>query len=263
MPELPEVETIVRYLRKEVLGKRIVDFTSDTPRIFRDHKNFAEVRKRVLGKKIESLDRIGKNILFNLSGGVCLGLHLMMTGKLLLGPREMSKHDRFDIKLSGGRHLIFNDIRKFGRCRIIEGPQMFGKDALSVDLETFKNLIKSRKKVLKNFLLDQSAISGIGNIYADEILWFAGIHPLRGTSSLKEQEVRKLYFSMRKVLALAIEKQGTSSRDYRKPDGTKGGYYQIRKAYQMTGKPCALDSVKIRRAVIGGRSTHFCPKHQK
>ncbi len=286
MPELPEVETIVRHLRKEILGKRIVDFTSDTPRIFRDHKprtfsrqansgvkrsrekvrgnNFSEVRKQVLGRKIESLGRIGKNILFNLSGGVCLNIHLMMTGKLLLGPREKQKHDRFNIKLSGGRHLIFNDIRKFGRCRIIDDEKMFGgEDALSVDFETFKNLIKFGKKILKNFLLDQNAISGVGNIYADEILWFAGIHPLRVTGSLKEREVKNLYLAMRKVLAFAIKKGGTSSRDYRKPDGSKGGYYEIRKVYQRTGKPCSRDSVKTQRIVVGGRGTHFCPKHQK
>lgn len=275
MPELPEVETIVRHLRKEILGRRINDFKSDTPRIFRDHKNFAEVRRRVLGRKIESLDRIGKNILFNLSGGVCLGVHLMMTGKLLLGPREKSKHDRFDIRLSGGGHLVFNDIRKFGRCRVFSGgrtstAQRFdlkefnvGYDALKINFPKFKNLIQPRKKLIKNFLLDQRAVAGIGNIYADEILWQAGIHPLRKTNSLNSKEIKKLYSAMFSILKLAIRKGGATSRDYRKPDGTKGGYYEIRKVYQRTGKPCSRDSVKLQKIVVGGRSTHFCPRHQR
>ena len=119
MPELPEVETIVRHLRKEILGRRIVDFKSDTPRIFRDHRSFGEVRKQVIGRKIAALNRFGKNIIFRLSSGKYLVIHLMMTGKLLINPKEESNHDRFSMELSGRTRLVFNDIRKFGRCRII------------------------------------------------------------------------------------------------------------------------------------------------
>lgn len=279
MPELPEVETIVRHLRREILGKRIVDFSSDTPKIFRDGRSrtsaslksdFDKVKRQVIGRKILSLDRIGKNILFNLSGGVRLAIHLMMTGKLLIGPREKQKHDRFQIQLSGGKSLIFNDIRKFGRCRVFSRGRTptekrldLNRDALGIKLEKFRDLIKSRRKIIKNFLLEQKAIVGIGNIYADEILWSAGIHPLRKTESLNGSEIKNLHKYMRQVLQLAIKKGGTSARDYRRPDDTEGEYYKIRKVYQRTGKPCSRDSVKIQRIVTGGRSTHFCPKHQK
>lgn len=277
MPELPEVETIVRHLRPKITGRKILDMSSNTPRIFRDHKSFSEVKKQVIGKKIESVERLGKNILFNLSGGVCLAIHLMMTGKLLVDPVEKSRHDRFLIKFAGGTNLVFNDIRKFGRCRIFRGrggrtstikrsdlvELNVGHDALAIKFKEFKSLISSKKKIIKNFLLDQRAISGIGNIYADEILWAAGIHPLRKTDSLSGKDLKNLFSAIKKVLTLAIKKGGTSSRDYRKPDGSEGGYYQIRKAYQRTGEGCARDGTKIQRIVAGGRATHFCPKHQK
>ncbi len=263
MPELPEIETIVRHLQKRIRGKRIIGFASDTPRIFRDHKSFGEVKKQVVGKKIKSVERIGKNIIFRLTGGICLVIHLMMTGKILINPKDSEKHIRFSLRLSGGINLVLSDIRKFGRCRIVEDPKILGgEDALNIKFERFKSLVQSRKKILKNFLLDQSVIAGIGNIYGDEILWQAGIHPLRKTNHLKENEVKSLYWAIKKVLALAVKKGGTSSHDYRKPDGTKGGYYKIRRVYQRTGEECKRDGVIIKRMMLAGRATHFCPKHQ-
>ncbi len=271
MPELPEVETVVRHLRKKIRGKRIVDFTATAgaERIFRlsaqaNRKNFAEVKKQVLRKKIEGVERIGKNILLRLSGNTCLGIHLMMTGKLLLDPQNENKHDRFIIGLSGRTKLVFNDIRKFGRCRIItDAKKLNGEDALSLNFETFKLLIKDRKTPIKSFFLDQSKIAGIGNIYADEILWQAGVHPARRADSLKIEEIKNIFHAIKTVLRMAIKKGGTSSRDYRKPDGTEGGYYKIRRVYQRTGQKCPQDGARIRKIKINGRSTHFCPKHQK
>ncbi|MBI2640896.1 MAG: DNA-formamidopyrimidine glycosylase [Candidatus Sungbacteria bacterium] len=272
MPELPEVETVVRYLRPKITGRKILDMSSDTPRLFRVRRSrtstemksdFKKIRKQVIGRKIESLDRIGKNILFNLSGGKCLALHLMMTGKILLNPKERSAHDRLVIKLSGGVQLVFNDPRKFGRCRILEGGKVFpGQDALSLRFRGLKSLLGTRKSAIKNFLLDQRAVSGIGNIYSDEILWEAGVRPLRKTNSLREKDIKNLYRAMKRVLALAIKNGGTSMRDYRKPDGKEGGYYQLRKAHHRAGEKCSRDGATIRRIKIGARSAHYCPKHQ-
>jgi len=264
MPELPEVETIIRHLKPRLTGRKILDMSSNTPRIFRDHKSFSEVRKQVLNKKIESIERAGKNILLHLSGNTCLAIHLMMTGKLLIDPQEESRHDRFVMELSGPTRLVLNDIRKFGRCRVVADPKALGGvDALSLNFETLKYLLGSRKTPIKVFLLNQSLVAGIGNIYADEILWQAGIHPLRRIDALDNKEIKSLFCAIKKVLMLAIKKGGTSSRDYRKPDGSKGAYYKIRKVYQRTGEKCRRDGAKIQRIVIGGRSSHFCPKHQK
>lgn len=265
MPELPEVETIVKYLRPKLVGRKILDLKSNTPRLFRDHKNNpVEVRRIAVGRKIEEISRMGKNIIFRLSGGSCMLIHLMMTGKLLVDPKEKGKHDRMVIILSGGTRLVFNDIRKFGRCRIIQRGELTGEDALAVNFKKFKELIQSRNGKTKSTLLNQKILAGIGNIYADEILWYAGIRPLRKADSLKVGELSKLYKVMREVLNLAIKKEGTSSRDYRKPDGSEGGYYEIRKAYQRTGERCSLkDGGVIKRIIVGQRATHFCPKHQK
>ena len=117
--------------------------------------------------------------------------------------------------------------------------------------------------MVKNGLMSQKVFAGIGNIYSDEILWHAGVRPQRRADTLDRREVKKLYDATRRVLALAIQKGGTSARDYRKPDGSEGGYYKIRKAYQRTGEKCARDGAIISRIMVGQRSAHFCPKHQK
>jgi len=263
MPELPEVETIVRYLCPRIRGKLILGLESNTPRLFRDHKNIREVRNKIVGQKIKEVSRAGKNILFRLSGGKCLAIHLMMTGSLLLDPPAKNKFTRCLFLLSGNLLLAFDDIRKFGRIRIIDSlEELKGNDALSLSFKKFKNLIIARKERIKPLFLNQKIISGIGNIYSDEILWHAGIHPFRAASSLQESEIKKLYNSMKKILNLAIKKEGSSARDYKKPDGSKGGYYEIRKAYQRTGEECLRDAGIIKRMVIGGRSAHFCPIHQ-
>ncbi len=263
MPELPEVETIVRYLRPRIRGKRILEFYSNTPRLFRHHRNPAEVEKAVGGRVIEKVRRLGKNIIFQLSGGRCLVIHLMMTGAILLNPREKRKHDRMVLRLSGNTRLVFNDIRKFGTCRVVEGPEaLVGPDAFSVGFTKFKDLISSRRGAIKSVLLNQRVVAGIGNIYADEILWYAGIRPTRKADSLCEEELRAVHGAMQKVLKLAIKKEGTSMRDYRKPDDSEGGYYGVRKAYQREGEKCSRDGAVIKRIVIGQRSTHYCPRHQ-
>lgn len=264
MPELPEVETIVRYLRPRVVGKEILEMHSDTPRLFRGHKNSGEVRYAVVGKKIIGLARAGKNIVFRLSDGKRFLIHLMMTGKLLWNPQGNRKHDRMILRLSGGNKLVLNDVRKFGRCRIVESPtKLVGSDPLQIEFKKFEILISGRGGAIKNLLLNQKILAGIGNIYSDEILWYAGINPLRTAASLKEPELKKIYSAARRVLYRAIGAGGTSARDYLKPDGSKGGYYKIRKVYQRAGEKCSRDNAIIKRIKVGQRSAHFCPKHQK
>ncbi|MDP3764756.1 MAG: DNA-formamidopyrimidine glycosylase family protein, partial [bacterium] len=203
-------------------------------------------------------------IVLKLSSGEYFLFHLMMTGKLLLNPKNESKHDRLILYLSGNTKLVFNDIRKFGKCRITDSlKNLAGQDALQISFPDFKKLITVKNRNIKIFLLDQKHIAGIGNIYADEILWEASIHPLQKTNTLKHFEILKLFKSIKRILRLAIKKGGTSSRDYRKPDNTEGQYYKIRKVYQRTGESCAKCGGIIQRIVVGGRSTHFCPKHQK
>lgn len=263
MPELPEVETIVRYLRSKIRGKRIWNVEIKGRRVLRDYKDPKEFIKSVAGRRIKNISRLGKNIIFELSDRTCFALHLMMTGRLFLNPAKKAIHDRLIFQLSGKQKLVFNDIRQFGWCRAVFAPHtLVGPDALSLSLREFKNLIRRRGGVIKNILLNQKIISGIGNIYSDEILWYARIKPTRKADSLSESEIDALYRATEKVLKLAIKKEGTSARDYRKPDGSKGGYYEIRRAYQRAGKQCVRDGAVIRRIIIGQRSAHYCPKHQ-
>lgn len=284
MPELPEAETIVRFLRPKIRGKQIWDMWSNTPRLFRkvkagrsDFQRFYNFKKSGLqkflrGRKILDICRKGKNIVLNLSGGHDLYIHLMMTGKLLWNPpRIQKKHIRFWIKLSGGDILALHDVRKFGWIRLLSKDKLsrgkptlrIGPDALSLSFQRFKEVLGGRKGVIKPLILNQKIISGIGNIYADEILWYAGIKPQRPANALKTRELKKLHLSLQGVLRLAIRKGGTSSRDYRKPDGSEGGYYNIRKAYQRAGEKCSRCGGIIERMVIGQRPAYYCPKHQR
>ncbi|QQG44900.1 MAG: DNA-formamidopyrimidine glycosylase [Candidatus Sungiibacteriota bacterium] len=264
MPELPEVETIVRFLRPKIRGKRILSMEIRGRRVARGHKNPQELNRAVAGRKISEVNRTGKNIILELSGGARLAIHLMMTGRLFWNPKEKQIHDRLVLKLSGGNDLVFNDIRQFGWCRVLKpSGKLAGPDVLSLGFNEFKSLVSPRPALIKNLLLNQKVISGIGNIYSDEILWYACLRPTRRANTFSGRELKKFYQAMRHVLLLAIKKEGTSSRDYRKPDGTEGGYYKIRKAYQRAGKQCLRDGATIKRIKIGSRSAHFCPKHQK
>lgn len=275
MPELPEVETIVRYLRPKIRGKRILSIGVYGKRVLRHHERPRDFTKAIAGKKIKDIRRAGKNIVFELKGGICFSIHLMMTGQLLLNPKQNVRHKRLLISLSGRNVLVFNDLRQFGWCRLITRGNLilpgksgflelnFGPDVGSLNFKTFEHIFRSRRGIIKSLLMNQKVISGIGNIYSDEILCYAGIRPMRKASSLSEREFLALYTAMKKVLRLATRKGGTSARDYRKPDGSKGGYYEIRRVYQREGEKCFLDGSMIKRIKVSQRSTHFCPYHQK
>lgn len=268
MPELPEVENVVRGLRPHLLGKKIMEFkplgVHGRKRLFRDHKNPNEVRSKVLGREITKIERLGKNIFISLDDTTCIALHLMMTGTILVNPVGKRAHDRLFVKLSDGTVFVFNDIRTFGRCRIVQEPEILaGPDALCISYTEFSRRIRSRGGVIKNLLLDQHIVAGIGNIYADEILWYAKVSPLRKGNTLAAAEAKKIYGAMRAVLKQAIAKGGSTARNYAKPDGSPGAYYAMRKAYRRTGEPCEQDDAIVKKIMVGQRATHFCPAHQR
>lgn len=287
MPELPEVQTTVNYLKKSVLGRKILNLRTDTPKIFKNKGGWKEVFKEVKGKKIVGVFRRGKNIIFDFDGPLSMLVHQKMSGHLLLGqwrmeggkwqpvlPKTlndpMNRFIRVIFYFSGNLEMALSDLRKFAKIAVfkdkkideIEEIKKLGPDPLEISFKEFLEVLKKKKGKIKPTLLDQSVFSGIGNIYGDEILWYSGIHPLRRIGGLSKKEIEKIYLFSKKVLNLALKKGGTSFDDYRKPDGTKGLYHLVRKVYQREGERCSRDGAVIKRIKINGRSSHFCPHHQ-
>ncbi|MDO8522930.1 MAG: DNA-formamidopyrimidine glycosylase [bacterium] len=254
MPELPEVETTKRKLEPLIKGRRILDFD----------------------RKILGLERRGKAILIWLSSAspkqYLLAFHQRMSGRLLVVERDFKdKYIRRRFKLSDGKDLAFHDVRKFGvvwygPAKKVLSDQYFrtlGPDALTVSLQSIKNLLIAKKSgKIKSFLLDQKNLAGIGNIMADEILWKAKIHPEIKISTLSDNEIKTLWNSIRAVLQKSIKLGGSSMRDWFHPDGDSGGYFERRRAYDREGKKCFRCRSKILRKKIAGRSSYFCSKCQ-
>ncbi|MDP1688901.1 MAG: DNA-formamidopyrimidine glycosylase [bacterium] len=281
MPELPEVETIVRGLNKVVIGTRIIDIWTDWPRHFSRHcGGFEQFKKQVKGLRIKKIKRIGKNIIFELSSDRNILLHLKMTGRLLLVETiNLSKSDFDNIDhyihtvfcLSEGKSLAFSDVRKFGKILSehkddfyeISDIKKLGKDALTINYEEFKKVLSNKKIPIKYILLNQKVIAGIGNIYADEILFLSGVHPLRMVKSLSEKELKKIYDSIRIILIKAIKLRGSSMSDYKDIKGKLGNYFQVRLIYRRGGESCLKCKTKISRIKLRGRSMHFCKNCQK
>lgn len=266
MPELPEVETIVSDLKKVIPGLKITDVWSDVPA-------FQKIKKKVIGRKILGIERRGKNILIELSQNTTLLIHLKLTGHLLYRSSQ-NQFIHLILFLSNGKRLILSDLRKFAKVLVwptnklgeLKDINKLGPEPLS-PIFTFKNfqeILKNKRGKIKTVLMNQEVISGIGNIYSDEILWEAGIHPLKSVEKIKEDELKKVFKAIKKVLRNAIKAKGDSISDYLRPSGKKGGYQKIQNAYQMTGKKCKKrDRGIIKRIKIGGRSAHFCPLHQR
>jgi len=277
MPELPEVETLVRRLREPVIGRTIEEATVYWKRTIARPapKEFARMLR---GYTVRSIDRRAKYLVFTLMPHpstaqragrdalvpLFLLIHLRMSGKLSVVDRTeaLAKHDRVVFDLDDGRQLRFNDIRKFGKMWLVADPEMvtgaIGPEPLdrAFTLPKFRELVQSRSGVIKPLLLNQAFVAGVGNIYADESLWLAGIHPQRKTDSLTEAEVATLYRSIRKVLRTAIADEGTDAGD-----GIIEGDYHPR-VYGRTDKPCYRCYQPIHRIVVGQRGTHFCPQCQ-
>jgi formamidopyrimidine-DNA glycosylase len=264
MPELPEVETVVRDLRPLIAGATIVDATTHWARTLRGitPEMFAD---GVAGRRIESVSRRGKQIVVQLSGGSFLTIHLKMTGQLFVVRRDGPEdpYVRLVLELDDGREVRFRDIRKFGKIGLYVaaddpfaaiGPEPLA-DAFT--LGVFRKRLRARKGRLKPLLLDQTFVAGIGNIYADEALWAARLHPLRTARTLRPADERRLWLEMRRILAEAVIRRGSSIDDYTAPDGD-GEMQDHLRVYQRAGEPCPRCGRPIRRVVVGGRATHFC-----
>ncbi len=292
MPELPEVETTVRGLQKEVVGFKILDVWTDLNTKDKRKKDtvanpkyFTVFKNEIKNKKILSVERRAKNILIYLSGDKTVLIHMKMTGNLLFGsfkdgPWGNSLKDRpfihFIFYLSKSKCLAFSDIRKFGKITLLDTKniqdsrhlQNLGPEPLDKNF-TFKilkeRLSKKPNGKIKTVLLDQSVIVGIGNIYSDEILWHSGIHPERRVKNIKEKELLKIFQNTKKLLRKGIDFGGDSMSDYRNIYGQKGEFQMHHMAYRRAGEKCQKKNCKgiILRKIINGRSAHYCSVHQK
>jgi formamidopyrimidine-DNA glycosylase len=261
MPELPEVETVVRTVRPHLLGRRILSarFTSR----FVTSGNRRKLAERVAGRRIESVGRRGKFILVALDQGT-LTIHLGMTGKLLV-EGSPGQHTYGCFTLDDGV-LLYDDPRQFGRIEWsrAESPRVaqLGPEPLEIDFGKFQSRLR-RKARVKALLLNQSFLAGIGNIYADESLFAAGIHPLTPACRLKPQRAARLYESIREILTRAIELGGSSISDYVDARGERGWFQVEHRVYGRENEPCAMCGTPIRKILVAQRGTHFCPRCQK
>ncbi|MBP7997974.1 MAG: bifunctional DNA-formamidopyrimidine glycosylase/DNA-(apurinic or apyrimidinic site) lyase [Chloroflexi bacterium] len=266
MPELPEVETVVRALRPQLVGRTIQTVRNQWPRHIAT-PDFPEMQIRLQGQQIIAMHRRAKYIVCHLATGDFLLFHLKMTGHLAVVNAALppDKHSHTIFALDQNEELRFTDPRKFGRVYLVQqledivgglGPEplepAFTPTLLQMRLQTHKRAIKPT-------LLDQTVLAGIGNIYADEALHEAGIHPRRPANSLSETEVTALHAGIRMVLQTGIEREGASISSYVKPDGSKGDMQNAVAVFRRTGMNCYRCGRIIERIVLGGRSTHFCP----
>ena len=278
MPELPEVETIARGLDKRVTGDRIESvWLGSKPEPLKSPA--AEIVRTLEGKRIAGVRRVGKHIVFDLGGRLAAGkkktqpvptkaqwiVHLGMTGRVVVcEPREeVAKHTHAILQLKSGRELRFVDPRRFGRLSVTQGFEAPGTEPLQVELEKFVQLFKGRKTPIKSALLNQKLLSGVGNIYADESLFRAGIRPRRRAASLTHEELRRLYLAVQEVLKEAIALGGSSISDYVDADGEEGFFQLQHRVYGREGEPCLVCKTPIKRVVLSGRSSHYCGKCQK
>lgn len=287
MPELPEVETIVRDLQKSIINQKIEDVWSDNKKVIKKPKSFEQFRKEIKGKKIEKVWRRGKNIIFNLSENKALLIHQKLTGHLLVGQwildngcwkskikgplqEKVNTYIHLLFTLNNGQMLALSDLRKFAKAELWDRKKLekelssLGPEPLKENFtfKMFQESFQGKKGKIKQVLMDQKVIAGIGNIYSDEILFKAKIHPFKNTSELNQLELKKIYSAIKGILKKAIKLQGTSISDFRNIRGRPGSFNKIRKVYRREGEKCKRCGIIIQRVKIGGRSAHFCPKCQ-
>ena len=271
MPELPEVETVAADLRQELVGRRFAAAHIAWPRTLATPDPHA-CSQRLAGRAVLDVGRRGKYLLIHLDSGETLVVHLRMTGRLTVvppgDPELTTPHVRASFALADGDHLVFNDPRKFGRVWLVAdvdevtgrlGPEPLG---WTFTPEALAERLGKRRVAVKALLLDQAVVAGVGNIYADEALFLAGIHPLRPGASLTGEEIGRLHATIRQVLVEAIEQRGTLLRDYRTPYGADGAYRNRLRVYGRPGRPCPRCGSTIERIRVTQRSSHFCPRCQ-
>jgi len=275
MPELPEVETIVRELRSSGLaGQKIAKCIIKRPSLIRGRPLFGFIRQ-LTGRRIVSVERRGKFLVFTLSGGLFLFVHLRMSGQfdLVAARQPKDKHQHIFLLLDDGLELRYRDVRMFGRWQLTENPSeiicRLGPEPLAAAFKAkdLALILKGRRRQLKSLLLDQGAIAGIGNIYADEALWEAKLHPKRLSNSLNAAEIGVLYRAIRLVLRRGIRNKGTSlgagAGNYRRLDTQRGKNQNSLRVSRQKGSYCPRCRRPLVKIKIGQRSTYFCPHCQK
>ena len=263
MPELPEVETIARALAPRLEGRSIVSAEFRCLRVLRGDPD--ETAAGLAGRKVRGVERHGKFIEIKLDGGRSFVVHLGMTGKLLMNGAP-GKHTHAILTLDRGI-LLYDDSRQFGRLELSRGlparVAKLGPEPLEVSLAEFAERLRKHRTRMKALLVNQSFVRGIGNIYADEALFRAGIHPLAIAARLRPDRIKKLLTAIQRVLSEAIKAGGSSISDYVDVDGRQGSFQVRHNVYQKTGDPCPRCGAKICRILVAQRGTHFCPRCQK
>ena len=274
MPELPEVETVRRSLEYVLIGKQIQDIKILYPRIIRRPEDVEEFKFLLIGQKIESIGRRGKYLLFHLNEYTLIS-HLRMEGKYMFTTNPLDpidKHTHIIFSFTDGTELRYRDVRKFGTMDVvakyketeIEAIQKLGQEPIDphFDEELFRRAIQKRTAPIKQLLLNQEIVSGLGNIYVDDSLALSKIHPLRPGNSLTDEEISQLILAMRQVLEKAIEKGGSTIRSFETFYG-RGSMQDHLIVYGRTGKPCYVCGRLIEKIRVAGRGTHYCPHCQQ
>ncbi len=273
MPELPEVYTIVQGLNRKIKGKTIKNVIVRNSYLL---KNISarDFEKRLKNKKFLSIHRIGKNIIFHFNDGQRMLLHLKMTGRLQYGDtpldNDKNKHLHLIFDLNNAKKLLFFDIRKFAKVLLVNEDkeqllkENLGPDALDISEKEFIQRVGSKKSAIKKVLLDQSVLAGVGNIYSDDMLWYAKINPQKIASKLSQKELKKLYRAMNVILQKSIHVGGSTVKDYKDIVGKIGKYYShYRLVYDRKGELCSRCKTPIKKVTIGGRSCCYCQSCQK
>lgn len=266
MPELPEVETIRKQLEEKVLNKKIIEVIVNNPKVIKEPKR-EDFIKGLNGVRIKNILRKGKLLILELSNNKSLCIHLKLTGQLIYpGNPELA---RLSLKLSDGKFLDYRDQRLLGELRLVDDWRSLkfikelGPEPFELTLDKFKELLKDKKTKIKVLLMDQSFISGIGNLYAAESLFRAKIHPLRKANTLSEKEKELLFKEIISTLKEALQYKGSSVDQYVQLSGQPGDYIRYHKVYGRENQPCFVCKTPIKRISLGGRGTYFCPKCQK
>lgn len=270
MPELPEVETIARDLCPRLVGRTLADVQVRWPGAIATPSP-AAFRQQIIGQRIVAAGRRGKFLLLTLEDNLCLLIHLRMTGQLLLrrAPPEDDRHIRLAFALDDGECLYFRDMRKFGRAYLVADPDLvvgdLGPEPLTegFDAAALASLLERRKGRIKPLLLDQRFLAGLGNIYTDEALFLAGLHPCRRADTLTPEEIARLHAAIRHVLQQGIANRGTTLDNYSDAHGRAGRNQESLKVFRRATEPCPRCGAPIQRTVVGGRGTYFCPRCQK
>ncbi|MFA4964570.1 MAG: bifunctional DNA-formamidopyrimidine glycosylase/DNA-(apurinic or apyrimidinic site) lyase, partial [Thermoleophilia bacterium] len=274
MPELPEVETVRRRLLTCLPGLIVRDVVVGDATV--SDRGEAELRELLVDRRIGGLRRRGKYLIVDLEGlgvsarGTTAVIHLRMTGQLLFRPPPGGRPPRFVWHLEPGAELHFQDVRRFGRLWAFDpaaeegffagmGPEPFGP---GFTVAYLRAALDGRRAPLKSFLLDQRRIAGVGNIYADEALFRARLHPLRAAGSAGPREAQRLHEALLETLQAGIDHEGSSIESFVDPAGRRGSFQELLNVYQRTGQPCHVCGTAVRRTVVGGRATHFCPRCQ-